>query len=169
MNLSLYTGGVKPYLEYGWVCAPNTAGQSIAANTITTLTMDTEVADTGNFGSIASNQITLAAGTYYYEAMTVSGSNDQAAAVGSLGLYNNTAAIYVARSQGIQTNIRGNACGISFHLNGQFTLTAASSLSLVAYIATASTIPNASAQSASSSLTTAGANQRTTIKLWKLA
>jgi hypothetical protein len=47
MKLSTLYTSVPEYIEFGWVTAPNAAGQSISANTITTLTLDTEVQDTG--------------------------------------------------------------------------------------------------------------------------
>jgi hypothetical protein len=169
MNLSLYTGGVKPYLEYGWVCAPNTAGQSITANTITTLTIDTEVADTGNFGSVASNQITLAAGTYYFDAdiaLTATAGDI------TLGLYNTTASQYVSRRK-ITSGISGNTAAYvvyyyspSFRLVGQFSITTSSVFDLRLVSSVAATNGSGTAPLSNS---TAGADQRTTIKLWKLA
>lgn len=166
MNLSLYTGGVKPYLEYAWVCTPNTGGQGIAANTITGLTMDTEVADTGGFGSIASNQITLAAGTYYYDAVTTSTSFSSDSV---FALYNVSTGTYISRMK--QLGAAQGSTGTNWYwspilnLKGQFTVSAATSVALhflcgmgVA-IGAYSGIGNG----------TAGADQRTTIKLWKLA
>ena len=165
MNLSLYTGGVKPYLEYGWVCAPNTAGQSITANTITTLTIDTEVADTGNFGSIASNQITLAAGTYYVKAYFNTANNVSAAVIQNFVLFNVTDASYILRGS-YSLNQTGGGC--SSLLEGQITLSASKVLELRGWTATAGQVLSGGGLN-TSSITTAGADQRTTIKLWKLA
>jgi hypothetical protein len=160
MNLSLYTGGVKPYLEYGWVCAPNTAGQSIAANTITTLTIDTEIADTGNFGSIASNQITLAAGTYYFEANTFFNTINAGGII--IGLFNNSASSYISR-----TGNNSYRSSQTF-LRGQFVIAASSILSL-RFIATNGGVISNSGDGNAYTDATAGADQRTTLKLWKLA
>jgi hypothetical protein len=164
MNLSLYTGGVKPYLEYGWVCAPNAAGQSIAANTITTLTIDTEVADTGNFGSVASNQITLAAGTYYYEASVGFNTVDGMLVGGVLGLFNVTAGTYVSRAPSLHNANNGYS-----NLKGQFSLVSSAVFELRAVPSGLGFRVANFSYIYPSTLTTAGADQRTTLKLWKLA
>jgi hypothetical protein len=158
----LLSGGVKPYLEYAWVCAPNTAKQVITANTIQALTIDTEVADTGNNGSISGNQITLNSGTYYFEASTCgyeTATTNFMQVI--LGLYN-TSGSYVTRRLGNQGNI---SYAIDATINGQFTISATSTfeLRILSYFGiTIGTLTN-------STLTTANADQRTTIKLWKLA
>jgi len=156
--------GAKPYLEYGWVTAPNTGGQSITANTITTLTIDTEIADTGNYGSIASNQITLAAGTYYYDAYTPCSAIGGYGA-GTIGLFNVTSSNYISR--GVSYNLNGSG---TLSVRGQFNIAAATIFEL--RVCSGGSYPfyisNQGAY-ALSSITTAGADQRTTIKLWKLA
>lgn len=165
MLLSNYilNGGARPYLEYGWVCAPNTAKQVITANTIQALTIDTEVADTGNNGSISGNQITLNAGTYYFEASTCGYDTGTVNAIQViLGLYNTSSGSYVTRKLGNQGNI---SWAIDATINGQFTISATSTfeLRILSYFGiTIGTLTN-------STLTTANADQRTTIKLWKLA
>lgn len=53
-----------PYLEYRDEKAANTAGGTATAGSFETRTLNTEHADAGNHGSLAANQITLAAGTY---------------------------------------------------------------------------------------------------------
>jgi len=168
MNLSLYTGGVKPYLEYGWVCAPNTAGQSIAANTITTLTIDTEVADTGNFGSIASNQITLAAGTYYFKARipyvpTQGTYNGNTKAVFSL--FNVSDSAYVTRVNKVWIYFSTN--DLHIEMEGQFTIPSAKAFTL--RIANNEGGLIGGAGNGAITLTGATDDQRTTLKLWKLA
>jgi hypothetical protein len=71
MKLSTLYTAVPEYIEFGWVTAPNAAVQSIPANTITTLTLNTEVADSGNLVSTpTNNQFTLPSGTYYFEAIS---------------------------------------------------------------------------------------------------
>lgn len=165
MNLSTLTGDAKPYLEYGWVCAPNTAAQIPPANTITTLTIDTEVADTGNFGSIASNQITLAAGTYYFKAHSPCSVAVNYYGSGTLGLYNVTASKYV--TIGCQDTVNGTG---TFKVEGQFTIssTAVFELRVCAGGSYGWFVANFGG-GGQSFLSTAGADQRTTIKLWKLA
>jgi hypothetical protein len=168
MNLSTLIGsGANPYLEYGWVTAPNTAGQSIAANTITTLTIDTEIADTGNFGSIASNQITLAAGTYYFKAnapfglgVAVNGTTTV------LGLYNVSISAWVTKKQNTNSNY---AIPIQTDFDGQFTIAASSIFEMRGISSATGTVGKGYMAITDATLATAGADQRTTLKLWKLA
>jgi len=169
MNLSTLIGsGANPYLEFGWVTAPNAAGQSVTANTITTLTIDTEIADTGSFGSIASNQITLAAGTYYYDALTASRQSAGLSGNVTLGLYNITAAKYVSVAPTAITHAATPYQQVSY-LRGQFTVAASSVFDLRMLATLAMTVDNGASAAAFSTLATAGADQRTTLKLWKLA
>ena len=165
---SIISGPVKPYLEYAWVCAPNTAGQALTVNTITTLTIDTEVADTGNYGSISNNQVTLSAGTYYFKARsgnTIVASGNSAG--GTISLYNVTASSYVTRKEFFSATTMDNT-----DFEGQFTIASSSvfELRMYYYENASRTLTNGGAYwPGNSSLSTAGADQRTTIKLWKLA
>lgn len=165
---SLIGGGAKPYLEYGWVCAPNTAAQSVTAQTITTLTIDTEVADTGNYGSVASNQVTLAAGTYYFEAHATFNTGTGNTGQFNLALYNNTSSSYVTRGSGMSGSYaNGGWCAA---IKGQFTIASSSAFSLLFLSALAANVTaNGHGGATQFTLATAGADQRTTIKLWKLA
>jgi len=52
------------FLLYHHTAASNTAGDTYANGAWRTVTLDTEVYDTGNHGSLSTNVITLAAGTY---------------------------------------------------------------------------------------------------------
>jgi hypothetical protein len=54
--------------EISWRTTESSAGQSISANTLTTLTLDTELLDTGNKVSVAGNVMTMEAGTYEFDA-----------------------------------------------------------------------------------------------------
>ena len=172
MDLSSIIGyNVKPYLEYGWVTAPNAAGQSITANTLTTLTIDTEVADPGGFGLISSNQITLSAGTYYFEGnscINIGPASESNRIDGIFSLYNVTSSSYITRkviwnSYAFVTTL--------MDIKGQLTIATPSVFEL-RYLGNTyqgtQTIGHAS-QYVSISNSTAGADQRTTIKLWKLA
>lgn len=181
MNLSLYTGGVKPYLEYGWVCAPNAAGQSIAANTITTLYFSNEIADTGNFGSLsagtfptgtasATSQITLAAGTYYYEASAPIVHSNGSYIAFILSLRKNVTATPEIVSS--VSTVYVSAPSSPTLLKGQFTITTSTvfDLTVAASIWNGSIFNGVTSSYVTSfTLATAGADQRTTIKLWKLA
>jgi hypothetical protein len=166
----LLSGGVKPYLEYGWVCAPNNTGQVIPNNTLTTLTIDTEVADTGNNGSISGNQITLNAGTYYFiaEAFYGCGSSDTGRIAAIFSLYNSSDNQYITRS-----DIGYNYATLVYRHNmqGQFTINSTKTIRLQllanGYSNTITVSPNTLYVSLSDTGTTN--DQRTTIKLWKLA
>lgn len=164
MNLSdLISGSVKSYLEYGWVCAPNAAAQTVALETLTTLTIDTEVSDVGGFGSVAANQVTLAAGTYSFEAVTRCSTTGFA---GLFGLYNVTSSSFVTRTGPIMTGDTRHA--VSYLLTGQMTLSVPTTLELRLLASAEAKILN-SAGTGSSSDSTAGVDQRTTLKLWKLS
>lgn len=63
-------GGGYPYLCYQDQKAQNTNSGNITAGAWRTHDLNTEVADTAGLGSVASNQVTLAAGTYEFEAVT---------------------------------------------------------------------------------------------------
>lgn len=158
----LLSGGVKPYLEYAWVCAPVTAGQQIPANTIQALTIDTEVYDTGNNGSIASNQITLNAGTYYFEAFAPNSSNLYT--IQTLGLYNISDSKYETRQ-----NYGYGGYGGTIPLKGQISFSSSKVFELRLVAGVGTTTIGAAVNQTMGTNTTAGADQRTTIKLWKLA
>ena len=165
----LLSGGVKPYLEYAWVTAPNDAGQTITNNTITTLTINTEVADTGNNGSISANQITLNSGTYYYEIYVplVSASSNYNALIFALRKNPSTSPEFISRKgfQGYANTFPDKT------LSGQFTINTSTVFDITAITTcdVGSSVIRTAAGGTPFTLSTAGADQRTTIKLWKLA
>lgn len=61
---SAINGSVAAYLNYQEQQAQNTAGGTFSSGAWRTRVLNTEVADLGGYGSLAGNQITLAAGTY---------------------------------------------------------------------------------------------------------
>jgi hypothetical protein len=156
-------GGAKPYLEYAWVCAPNTAKQTINAETWTTLTLNTEVADTGGHGSIASNQITLAAGTYYFEAQA----NHDSYGCKSVyfTLYNVSDSAKISACE--LNSSTGTYSSAVNTISGQFTIASSKTLDLrvLADGGTYIGLPYDATWASS----TAGDSQRTTIRLWKIA
>ena len=164
-------GGMAPdYLEFAWVCAPNAAGQSITADTITTLTIDTEVVDLGGYGSIGSNQITLAPGTYYFKGNAPVRSLNVNYQAGVLSLYNTSLSSYVSRggAGGISTALGSAAI---LEMEGQFTIAAQNVFELRMWVHSLITlsIDHGIYNNSLPTLATAGADQRTTLKLWKLA
>ncbi len=62
------TAAVQNYLQYRDEQAQNTAGGTFTTGAWRTRVLNTEVSDVGGHGSLASNQITLAAGTYLIDA-----------------------------------------------------------------------------------------------------
>lgn len=168
LSTNMQNIGNYPYLEYAWVTAPNTNGQVISPNFIGTLTLDTEVADTGNFGSISSNQITLAAGTYRFEAYVpynMGGSADQNII---FGLFNSSDNKYITRAGVSYTDGAGTESGAS-NISGQFTINSSKVLYLTAIISgTDNLVIRTAPRQTSFTNSTANADQRTTIKLWKV-
>lgn len=168
MNLSNLVGGKVPdYIEFAWVTAPNAAAQTITANTVTTLSCTSEVADTGDLvDAPSSNRFTLPAGTYYFEAgvHAVNGYSDYTSMI--LSLYNQSDTRYVSRAQ----NTQGLLASPAVSLNGQFAITASKTfeLRLLAAAQAGSIEVRGGWPTGGFSNSTAGADQRTTIKLWKL-
>ena len=175
MKLSTLYTTVPDYIEFGWVTAPNTAGQSVSVDTITTLTLDTEVADTGSLVSApTANVFTLPAGTYYYEAHTRIRTTGSNATSFVFALYNTSDSAYVSRS-GLASNatLRDNgsqpqSTTVCPQLSGQFVIAASKSFDLRLLVDGNTVIVDNGSSSATMSDSTASADQRTTIKLWKL-
>jgi hypothetical protein len=165
LSTNMQNIGNYPYLEYAWVTAPNAAGQTITANTSAVLTLNTEVADSGNFGSLASSQITLSAGTYQYDIDTniVAVLNSINPGV-IIGIWNNNSSNWITRRG---RSIYSGLDGPIFGLKGQFTIAAESIIDL-RLIPTTSIIIHSCGYQASFTNSTANADQRTTIKLWKV-
>ena len=164
LSTNMQNIGNYPYLEYAWVTAPNAAGQSIPANTITTLNLNTEVADTGNFGSISSNQITFAAaGTYRYIAQTTLYSGTAGSASSSLQLFDGTNTI--ARIGPISQAYTSGSSNSTLILEGQSTFASGQTLTLRLLASNAASIQSGGDPF---SAITGVSDQRTTIKLWKV-
>lgn len=176
MKLSTLYTTVPEYIEFGWVTAPNAAGQSISANTITTLYLNSQItpaisgvslsAGSAPPSAVTSN-FTLPAGTYYFEASTstrqVGGSNGS----GLLSLYNKSDSSYVTRGR-IWDNYAGQPYSAYGTINGQFVISTSKTFDLRILTTLACTVDNGAGGAAFSTVSTADADQRTTIKLWKL-
>lgn len=67
---SAILGSGAAYLQYREQQAQNTSGGTFTSGAWRTRVLNTEVSDVGGYGTLASNQITLAAGTYYIRATT---------------------------------------------------------------------------------------------------
>lgn len=159
--------GFYPFLEYAWVSAPNAATLALGANTLVILTLDTEVADTDTLGSIASNKVTLPAGSYYFEAylpLTTKGAGTNVI----FALWNDTDSAYVTRRRFSAQHVAGEFASDCI-IKGQFTIADSKDFELHAMASVDAEV----AGSTSSNITaftdsTAGLDQRTTIQLWKL-
>ena len=164
LSTNMQNIGNYPYLEYAWVTAPNAAAQSVNANTLTVLTLTTEVADTGNFGSISSNQITLSAGTYQYDAEAFYSAYNGTENEGMLGLWNNSTSQFISRVGHSDLGSGGH-----YHLKGQFTISTQSILTLRMISNIALYVkPGIYYNTIQSTGTNPDYSQRTTIKLWKV-
>jgi hypothetical protein len=184
---SLIGSNSSPYLEYAWVPAnPSVAAQTITANILNLLQIDTEVADTDGNGSVApaTSIVTLNAGTYLYQVSTSATMGPGTDAV--LSLFNYTLGTYISRKRfsgppaqasasfsgsttfdgGHPGTVSGTAKlyqGADLSMSGQFKLSGSQGLVIYLLSSIALTIGDAI------SSTTAGADQRTTLQLWKLA
>ena len=152
----------SPYLEYAWVTAPNAAGQVLPDNEFTTLTINTEVYDTGNNGSISGNRITLAAGVYSFDVATMHGHYNPDMII--FYIYNVTTGAYLSKFK------HGATYDGVLSFFGQFTLAASSQIELRAMSRQSSGVIGTNHNNNGNfTNSTAGADQRTTIKLWKLS
>lgn len=175
MEIAL-SGGAFPYLEIAYVCAPNTSAQTVSSNTLATLTLDTIVQNTfANFtsGNLSGNVITIPTGdigTFYGELYAPIVDNT----VGNGGAFN----LYLNNATASdKKEIRGNSSFSSeggwnkSKISGQFKLTVSSALSLQCLptsIGTNLQVRNGTYNSIYSN-STAGLDQRGTVKLWKIA
>lgn len=165
----LLVGAVRPYMEYAWRCAPNEAGQSIGANAITTLVLNAVIADKWGYGSLASNQLSLPRGVYLYKFsvpfIDVQGTRGDRAA----GLYNVSDGAWVSMEGG---SFSDSYYGGKIVGDGQLEIAAAKTFELRLHSASGVLVRNQGGGSVGASTFTssaAGMDQRTTLKLWKLA
>lgn len=157
-----FGGFAVPYVEFAWKAAPNAAGLLLVANTLTKITMTTITQDTGSLGVTAgsNNLQNLPAGTYYFEAETCY--NIVGAADTLLVLWNESDGSAIAAAK--RTNQSDYSDPIE--LSGQFKITASKNLSLKIMCGVAKTVGVSSASAFTDS--TAGLDQRATVKLWKV-
>jgi hypothetical protein len=179
MNLSTLFSGLQGYYEYAKVTAANAAEQSVSANSNTTLELDTEIADTLGNGSVAANAVSVPAGTYYFEAETAYVSDlstpapgTQAGIVNIFGLYNGSSRITANRVNGSENN--GRSPKPSLCLAGSFVLSSSGSLTLRVLSNVSGGVGNSTSIALNPAWSggdsgTAGIDQRTSLKLWKLA
>lgn len=181
MKLSTLYTTVPEYIEFAWVTAPNAQTQIISENTVTRLTIDTEVADTGNLVSAPNgSQFALPAGTYYFEALTQLGALMNGRNIGAIfSLFNVSDSNYISRVSSAGSSLEvithgGQYDNFSYFdkekvtqlkINGQFIISSNKIFELRILTNISSFVCSAVTAFTNS---TAGADQRTTIKLWKL-
>ena len=179
LSTNMQNIGNYPYLEYAWVTAPNTAGQTVTGQSETVLNLTAELQDTHGYGSIATNQITLAAGIYRFEANVPVELPSGAEALVSV---KTSSGVYLARKRYTggwrhQSDSYYTTYPPYFldDFYGQFTLSANSNITLnllVSYtsvVGCGATNPfDGSATVIKFTSTTSTQDQRTTIKLWKV-
>lgn len=162
-RLSDFVGTVPDYIELAWVTAPNADGQDIPIHVLTKLTLNTIVADTGGLvNSLVDSEFTLPPGTYYFEAHTAAYQANNNGG-GILGLYQGTTPITRSNSEAEQAS----GYMTCYRLSGQFVLTSSTALNLKLLVAVACDIDSRSGITVMTN-STPDADQRTTIKLWKL-
>ena len=171
LSTNMQNIGNYPYLEYAWVTAPNTARQSIASdNAFKTLTLNSEVADSGGYGSLdaGTSRITLNKGTYRFEM-----------SVPYKTVYNtNTTVISMLFNVTDNNPIRSNSHTIDLLglanttiLEGQFTISSQKVLELRSLnnsVAANAILIKSGHQYGDPTNSSAGYDQRTTIRLWKV-
>lgn len=175
------SGGTSPYMEYAWVTTLSADLQAAPPNNYTLCTLNTEIIDTNNYGTLANNLVTIPQGRYAYEffASIRSPSSNQSSLVGI------TASNLTQLLVGCQApNAFGNYMS-TFNPSGMFNIDTTTSIGLVVaqaqyetgYIGAASVhIPGTSQANGVNYYGSAywlgpnqtGSSKRTTLKLWKL-
>ena len=167
LSTNMQNIGNYPYLEYAWVTAPNAAGQTLTANTSAVLTLNTEVADSGNYGSLTSNQITLSAGTYLIKGLIPLNIYGSAFGTGIVFVRNVTTGQFITRFGASAGNTTES---IWFLPEFQSTFSTITTLEFGIITTATSEIQNQVETYGFGAGTSTFTNldQRTTIKLWKV-
>ncbi len=118
--------GSEPYLHYREQQTQNTNGGTFTSGAWRTRVLNTEVTDTDNLGSLSSNQITLAAGTYRVSAIAPAFACDRH----QLRLYNVTDSTVLVLGQSENTSSSGTTHTGTAHLHGVFTVGASKAIEL---------------------------------------
>jgi hypothetical protein len=120
------TAATQNYLQYRDEKTQNTAGGTFTSGAWRTRTLNTEVSDVGGFGSLASNQITLSAGTYIISASAPAFFVN----AHQLRLQNITDTATVLTGQSAYTGASNQGSQSSALLQGVFTVAASKALEL---------------------------------------
>ena len=117
-------GGASGYTDtllYRHTATKNTSGGTATSGSDQTLPLTEETYDTGNHGSLSSNQVTLAAGTYEYELSHIFIYTGGAALLAQMWLYNASDAADIPDSESIVGQPNGYT-GPVLSGRGEFTI-----------------------------------------------
>lgn len=162
-----------PYLEYAWTCPASQGPQTLVKSTITTLWIDTLIANSHNLPGtgVAGYTITLPAGTYSFEIyvpILLDRSNDNANANINpnfiFGLKNTTTQSIVSRKNSAPASDSNSESTMDNTITGRFTITYSCNFIVEGVCTNRAYIGSMIGFSGA-----AGTDQRTTIKFWKLA
>ena len=133
-------GATNDIFMYEYQLANNTNGPTYSSSGgFQTIVLNTEHKDTASTGSLASNQMTLPAGTYTFNSMVNMGRSNGAYGRGLiLRLWNVTASASVGRGTAFCGG--SNALGNELSMHGQFTIASSSVFELQGYNAFISTL-----------------------------
>lgn len=152
------SGGAPDYIQVAERRNPTTSSaDSLTASVWNTRTLDTEISDAGNHCSLASNQITLDAGTYEFRASAPGGWGGLGTAH-MLRLYNITDSVTLCSGQSLYIN--GTSGTWYAVMSGKFTIGASKAIELQHF--TDQTVSAANA-------TNSGENETyAMVELWKV-
>ena len=121
---ALSSASVNDILVYQQQQTSGTAGTAYAIGAFRTVTLNTEVTDTASIGSLATNQVTLPAGSYEFEgSITVGQSTTGSAQVKARPrLYNATDTAVVVQGNSVSIDEGLNAMSNTVYVCGQFTI-----------------------------------------------
>lgn len=157
---------IPDYAEAVWLSAPNAAGQSVTANTITALTLDTLVKN-GFGASIGGNQVTLPAGTYAFRvSLTFKRTVANNPPDMFCRLYNVNDSSIIDVESGNDFSESANYSGKMGSFYGQFTLNATKTIQVEVVFSEAVTVGING--TTAFTLSTSGAQYRTKLQLWRL-
>jgi hypothetical protein len=139
--------------------AASTEGGTSSSSTTHTRTLNTIVTNTITGASLGSDQVTLPAGTYYFEGIAPCVNTN----VTKLRLYNATSASYIFEGQSSYGPQGGSGSGINIPISGYITLAAQSVIELRHYIT------SGHALSGLGSATNQGTEVYADLRFWKVA
>jgi hypothetical protein len=123
---SLAGASAPKFALYQHQLTSGTNGGTSTAGSWQTVPLNTEVYDAGSIGSLSSNQVTLAAGNYYFHGFSPLGQNPNQV---QLRLYNATDSSVIQLSTNGYTNPAGGT-SVPADIDGYFTLSGSKAIEL---------------------------------------